>query len=107
MAIDEQRLRVRRSLEEKLGVEEASYLMDRPAGGWSELVTNHTLDLKLAVVEARIDALEHKLLAEMDRRFAEFDRRFAGLAWQVVGAVIAGMAVMGGVFAGMIAIAGS
>ncbi len=38
-------------------MEEASYLMDRPAGGWSELVTNHTLDLKLAVIEAQIDAL--------------------------------------------------
>ena len=42
MAVEEQRLRVRQSLEEKLGVEEASYLMDRPIGGWSDLVTNHT-----------------------------------------------------------------
>ena len=50
MAIDEQYLRVRRSLEEKLGVEEASYLMDRPVGGWSSLVTDHALDLKFAVL---------------------------------------------------------
>ena len=42
--------------EEKLGVEEASYLMDRPAGGWSDLVTNHTLDLKFEVLDARFDA---------------------------------------------------
>lgn len=92
MAIEEQRLRERRSLEEKLGMEEASYLMDRPAGGWSELVTNQTLDLKLAV-------LEHRLLGEIDRKFG-------GLAWQLIGAVIAGMAVMGAVFAGMVALAG-
>jgi hypothetical protein len=93
VAIEEQRLRVRRSLEEKLGVEEASYLMDRPVGGWSELVTNHTLDLKLAV-------LEHRLLGEIDRRFGS-------LAWQLIAAVIAGMAVMGAVFAGMMAIVGT
>jgi len=113
VAIEEQRLRVRRSLEEKLGMEEASYLMDRPAGGWSELVTNQTLDLKLAV-------LEHRLLGEMDRRFSEIERRFGdierrfggidqrfgSLAWQLIGAVIAGMAVMGAVFAGMLAVVG-
>lgn len=99
MAIDEQRLRVRRSLEEKLGMEEASYLMDRPVGGWSELVTNHTLDLKLAVLEAKLDAMRFELLAEMDRRFT-------GLAWQVLTGIIAGMAVMGGVFAGLMAIVG-
>ena len=100
MAIDDQRLRIRRSLEEKLGVEEASYLMDRPVGGWSELVTNHTLDLKLAVIEARIDALEHRLLGEIDRRIGS-------LAWRVLSGIIGGMAVMGAVFAGMIAIVGS
>ena len=147
MAIDEQYLRVRRSLEEKLGVEEASYLMDRPAGGWSELVTNHTLDLKLAVfeehfraiderlamvderfsmvdrrfdlVDERFDALEHRfdtsiaglrheLLADMAKRFGEVEKRFGGveerlgdLAWKVVTAVIAGMAVMATIFAGV------
>jgi len=62
VAIEEQRLRIRRSLEEKLGMEEASYLMDRPLGGWSEVVTNHTLDLK-------VDALRHELIAEMERGF--------------------------------------
>ena len=90
MAIEEQRLRIRRTLEEKLGVEEASYLMDRPAGGWSDLVTNHTLDLKFSVIderfravderfrtvderfhalEAKIDTLRHELRAEMERGF--------------------------------------
>jgi hypothetical protein len=59
MAVDEQYLRIRRSLEEKLGVEAAFYLMDRPAGGWSALVTNETLDLKL-------DALRHELKSDLD-----------------------------------------
>ena len=60
MAAGDQYLKIRRSLERKLGVEEASYLMDRPAGGWSELVTNQTLDLKL-------DALRHELRVELHR----------------------------------------
>jgi hypothetical protein len=129
MAIDEQRLRVRRSLEEKLGMEEASYLMDRPAGGWSELVTNHTLDLKFAVVDERFRAIDERFSSfeqRIDDRFASLehrvdtsigalryeltgymDRRFANLAWQLIGAVIAGMAVMGAVFAGLMAIVGS
>ena len=39
-------------------MEEASILMDRPPGGWSDLVTNQTLDLK-------IDVLRSDLRAEM------------------------------------------
>ena len=143
MAIDEQYLRVRRSLEEKLGVEEASYLMDRPVGGWSSLVTDHALDLKFAVleerfraiderfaliderfamvdrrfdlvderfdaIEHRIDtslaALRHELLGEMDKRFGEVEKRFGEQAWKVVTAVIAGMAVMATIFAGITAL---
>ena len=81
MAIDEQRLRVRRSLEEKLGVEEASYLMDRPIGGWSDLVTNHTLDLK-------IEALRHELIAEMERRFRI-------QTWSMITAIFTAMGLLG------------
>ncbi|MFN8028531.1 MAG: hypothetical protein U0W40_19870 [Acidimicrobiia bacterium] len=40
------------------GAEEASILMDRPPGGWNDLVTNQTLDLK-------IDALRSDLRSEM------------------------------------------
>jgi hypothetical protein len=88
VAIDEQRLRVRRSLEEKLGVEEASYLMDRPVGGWSELVTNHTLDLKLAVIEGKIDTLRHELTAEIERRFRV-------QTWSMITAIFAAMGMLG------------
>jgi hypothetical protein len=62
MAIDEPRLRIRRSIEEKLGVEEAAYLIEgRPPGGWESLVTKEHLDL-------RLETLEHRILAVIDRR---------------------------------------
>jgi hypothetical protein len=61
MAVEEVRARLRRQLEETYGVEGAAILMDRPPGGWSDLVTNQTLDL-------RMEALEHKLIASVDRR---------------------------------------
>lgn len=90
MATEEQRLRVRRSLEEKLGVEEASYLMDRPAGGWSELVTNHTLDLKLdaLALDQRFATLESRLIAEMERRFRL-------QTWSLITALFAAVGVLG------------
>ena len=121
MAVDEQHLRVRRSLEEKLGVEEASYLMDRPVGGWSELVTNHTLDLKFAALDERFRVIDERFVAlekRMDARFetvdarfeslrhelvGHIDKRFGELAWKVLTAVIAGMAVMATIFAGVTA----
>ena len=64
MAIEEARVRLRRKLEDAYGVEEASILMDRPPGGLSDLVTNQVLDAKLS-------ALEHKLLAGLDRDFVQ------------------------------------
>ncbi|HEX9505808.1 MAG TPA: hypothetical protein VGA62_07355 [Acidimicrobiia bacterium] len=72
MSIDEVRMRLRRKLEELVGVSGADILMDRPPGGWGDLVTNHTLDLRFDAFEARMDA-------KMDRRFAEVDRKFADL----------------------------
>jgi len=58
MAVEEHRLRLRKSLEEKLGVEEAAYLIEgRPPGGWDALVTREYLDLRLAATanELRIE----------------------------------------------------
>lgn len=78
MAIDEQWFRVRRSLEEKLGVEEASYLMDRPAGGWSELVTNRTLDLKVDLLDKRFEAIDARL-RQVDARLDGIDARLDGI----------------------------
>jgi hypothetical protein len=133
VAIDEQWMRVRRSLEEKLGVEEASYLMDRPMGGWSELVTNHTLDLKFEVVDERFRSIDERFRAlddRLDARFdaidvrfaalegkletsiaslryefvAELEQRFEALAWKLVTAVIAAIGVTGALFGVLVAL---
>jgi hypothetical protein len=58
MAVDDIREQVRRTLEGLMSAEEASYLMDRPPGGWSDLVTKDYLD-------ARLDALRGELRAEI------------------------------------------
>ena len=47
MAVEEARERLRQQLEEDYGVEGAGILMDRPPGGWSDLVTKDYLDARL------------------------------------------------------------
>jgi hypothetical protein len=91
MAVDEQYRRVRRTLEEKLGVEEASYLMDRPVGGWSELVTNHTLDLKLEV-------LRHELKSELHALRAELHQSIRQQTWALMTVLVALPAVFATIF---------
>ena len=100
MTVDDVRVRLRRQLEDAFGVEEASILMDRPPGGWSDLVTNQTLDLK-------IDALRYELRTEMrelrtdlkleiaDVRVemanlsASVDRRLRAQTWMMMSTMIA------------------
>ena len=82
MAVEEARVRLRRQLEDAFGVEEASILMDRPPGGWSDLVTNQTLDLK-------IDALRSDLRAEMSELSASVDRRLRAQTWMMMSTMIA------------------
>ena len=60
MTVDDVRQRTRVKFEQLLGPDEASWLMDRPPGGWSDLVTNQTLDLK-------VDALRAELHADLER----------------------------------------
>ena len=74
--------RLRQKLEDAYGVEEASILLDRPPGGWSDLVTNQMLDAKLS-------ALEHKLLSELDRRFLAQTWALATLLVAGLGAITA------------------
>jgi hypothetical protein len=57
----------------------ADILMDRPPGGWSDLVTNPTLDLRFAAFEERMDRKLEPLEARMDLRFAAVDARFADM----------------------------
>ncbi len=115
MTVDEDRMRLRTRLEELVGMSGAEYLMDRPAGGWSDLVTNHTLDLRFAASEerfdrkldavearlgSRVDALEAHMelkFADVHHRFdsfehqllAQVDRRLRSQAWMTISTIVA------------------
>jgi hypothetical protein len=90
MSVHEERVQLHDRLEELVGVSGADILLDRPPGGWSDLVTNDSLDRRFAASEARFDrkfdALDHKidaLEAGVDRKFdaleAGVDRKFDAL----------------------------
>ncbi|MFI5047786.1 MAG: hypothetical protein ACHQIG_12040 [Acidimicrobiia bacterium] len=65
-------------------MDEAAILMDRPPGGWADLVTNEHLDLKLAALESRVmGALHQELRAQ---------------TWRLLAAVLASMSVLTAVF---------
>jgi len=95
MAVDDVRQRVRTKLEELLGPEEASWLMDRPPGGWSDLVTNRTLDLKIDALrsELRSDfaALRSDLTQEISRLDGSVDRRLRAQTWITTTTLLAGL----------------
>ena len=60
-------------------MEGASYLMDRPPGGWGDLVTNQSLDQRLAELEARLDAkFDAKLDTKLSARFETFEYKLMG-----------------------------
>jgi len=80
MAVEEVRVRLRRQLEDMFGAEEASILMDRPPGGWNDLVTNQTLDLK-------IDALRSDLRSEMTALRGELRGEMVELRGEVRGEI--------------------
>ena len=56
MSIDDVTTHLRGQLQEAFGVDGATYLMDRPPGGWSDLVTNVTLRLELRALSAELRA---------------------------------------------------
>jgi hypothetical protein len=90
--------------------------MDRPPGGWGDLVTNHTLDLRFAAWEERfatseqrfdhkLDALESRMdlrLAGVEHKMdlmrsdllAQVDRRMRSQAWMSISAIVAVGAVI-------------
>ena len=96
----------------------AEILMDRPPGGWGDLVTNHTLDVRFAAFEERFDRKLEGLEARMDLRFATVDARYADMehrfdrfehqllaqvdrrlrsqAWVTVSTIIAAVGMMAG-----------
>jgi hypothetical protein len=82
MTTEDVRVRLRAKLESAFGAEEASLLMDRPPGGWNDLVTNQ-------VLEARLDALGSDLRADLRTEMAELraamERGFRAQTWRLVG----------------------
>ena len=46
MSVHDERVQLHDRLEELVGVSGADILLDRPPGGWSDLVTNESLDLR-------------------------------------------------------------
>ena len=83
MTTEDVRVRLRTKLEAAYGAEEASYLMDRPPGGWNDLVTNQVLDAKL-------DALRYELVATMERGFKT-------QTWRLMGAIFVALGVSAGI----------
>lgn len=98
MAVDDVRERVRTTLEQVLGSEEASWLMDRPPGGWSDLVTNQTLDLKIDALRSDLRGemveLRMELRTEMAGLSASVDRRLRAQTWVQTSTLIAGLALV-------------
>ena len=108
MTLDESMFRLRQQLEEAYGVDGAAILMDRPPGGWSAVVTNDTLDLKLAAVEERTRAqfagvrreiaeLRGDLRGEIAGLRAELHAEMREQTWRLMGAMLASMAILGSI----------
>jgi hypothetical protein len=83
MTVEDVNVRLRRKLEAAFGAEEASVLMDRPPGGRNDLVTNHTLDLKLDALRAELRGEMGGLRGEMGELRAEMHREMAELSASV------------------------
>jgi hypothetical protein len=83
MAVDEMLARVRRTLEETYGVDGAAYLMDRPRGGWDDLVTRDALS-----------ASEERLRAEISGLRSEVHDQLRHQTWQLAALVAGAQAVV-------------
>jgi len=103
VAVEEVRLRLRRKLEEMVGVDETDLLMDRPPGGWGDLVTKDWLHLELSVVGARFDAVDARLdrvddrLDKLEVRMTSLERELRAQTWRLMGtmtALVAALAVV-------------
>ena len=74
-----------------MGAEETSYLMDRPPGGWSDLVTNQTLTDKLDVLRHETRAEFASVRAEMAALSASIDSRLRKQTWVMTTVLISGL----------------
>jgi hypothetical protein len=80
--------------------------MDRPPGGWGELVTNQTLGLRFEALDRRFEALDRRFEA-LDQRFetlelrlrADFREETTRLLLWIVPTIFAGIAALGAIVA--------
>jgi hypothetical protein len=110
MATEDVRAGLRRRLAEEYGMDEADLLVDRPPGGWGELVTKEWLHLELGALEARVDAMDRRLDAmdnrldgsvrRLELRLDRIETRLDGIAselrsqtWRLVTVLVAGMGI--------------
>jgi hypothetical protein len=102
MTVDESSARLRARLQEEYGMDEAAILMDRPPGGWGDLVTNQSLDQHLAAFEDRLDAkfeakfeaFEYRVTSLLDRGIREQTWRLMTATIGAITAVVAAMAIV-------------
>ena len=78
-------------------MEEADLLIDRPSGGWDELVTKEWLHLELAVVDSRLGGLESRMdslearmdsrLGSLESRMESFEHALRAQTWKMIAAM--------------------
>ncbi len=118
MAVDEVRMRLRRKLEEAFGMEEADMLMDRPVGGWGDVVTNTSIrpafdgiDRRFESIDQRFESIEHRF-DSIDLKFdtlrfelrSEMDRGFRDQTWRLMTAIFASTGTLVAAFGAFIAV---
>jgi len=86
-------------------VDGASILMDRPPGGWNDLVTNESLRLSLDALRhelrtemgglrAEMQVMEHRLDAKMSELSADVDRRLRAQTWITTTTMLTGIGLV-------------
>jgi hypothetical protein len=107
VATEEARTQLRRRLVEEYGMDETDLLLDRPPGGWDDLVTKDWLHLELGALETRMNArfaqteqrlgtLERsfeKLEVKLDSKLDEIARELRSQTWRLVTVLVAGMGI--------------
>ena len=80
------------------GAEEASLLMDRPPGGWNDLVTNQSLaremDSLRTELRGEMGELRAELRGEMAELNASVDRRLRAQTWITTTTMLTGMGLV-------------
>src|SRR6266545_6037331 len=100
MTIDERsRHRLYLRLEEVLGQEEATVLMEHlPPVGWAEVATKRDLDTLRAEIELKLEAVEGRMDARLERRLTELPDR---LTARMIAVNSATVVLLGGLMAAL------